>query len=44
MQSLSVFLDKTKIADFLWKNADATSTQGVCHMIYMFCRSPSVKV
>ena len=44
MQSLFVFLGKTKISDFLWKKADVTSPQGVCHMIYMFCRSPSVKV
>ena len=39
MQSLSVFLNITKIADFWVKNADVTRTQGVCHVIYTFFRS-----
>ena len=36
MQFLSVFQDIAKIANFWWKNADASSTQVVCHMIYLF--------
>ena len=36
MQSLSVFRDITKVADFRWKNADVSRTQGVCHTIYAF--------
>ena len=39
MQSLSVFLNITKIADFWVKNADVARTQGVCHVIYTFFRS-----
>ena len=30
MKSTSVFPDKAKFADYLWKNADVTKTQGVC--------------
>ena len=36
MQSLSVFLDITKVHDFRWKNANVSRTHGVCHMIYIF--------
>ena len=36
MQSITVFLDITKIAYFWWKNADVIRTQGVCHVIYVF--------
>ena len=36
MQSLSVFLDIAKTHDFRWKNANASRTQGVCQMIYIF--------
>ena len=36
MQYIYVFLDITKIADFQWKNADVSRTQGVCHVIYIF--------
>ena len=25
-----------KFADFWWKNADVSSNQGVCHMIYIY--------
>ena len=32
----TVFLDITKVADFQWKNADVSRTQGVCHVIYIF--------
>ena len=35
MQSIPVFPDVTKIADFQWKNADVSRIQAVCHMIYM---------
>ena len=34
MQSISIFLDITKVADFCWKNADVSRTQKVCHVIY----------
>ena len=36
MQSLSVFIDITKVADFWRKNTDVRRTQGVCHRIYIF--------
>ena len=36
MQSISVFLDIAKLADFPLKNTDVSRTQGVCHMIYIF--------
>ena len=36
MESIFVFLDVTKVADFRLKNADVTRTQEVCHVIYMF--------
>ena len=32
MQSISVFLDIAKDADFRLKNADVRRTQGVCHV------------
>ena len=35
MQSIFVFLDRAKFADFRFKNADVSITQGVCHMIYI---------
>ena len=35
MQSISVFPDKKKVADFRWKNA-VSRTQGVRHVIYIF--------
>ena len=35
MQSISVFLDITEVADFPWKNADASRTQGVCLALYI---------
>ena len=35
MQSLSVFLDIAKFADFRWKNTDVSRTQGVCHVIHI---------
>ena len=36
MQSIHVFLDIAKFADFRWKIADASGTQGVCHVIHIF--------
>ena len=36
MQSVSVFIDITKVADFSWKNADVRRTQGVCHVIHVY--------
>ena len=36
MQSISVFPDIRKFADFRRKNANVSRTQGVCHMIYRF--------
>ena len=36
MHFISVFLDMAKFADFKWKNAKISRTQGVCHVIHMF--------
>ena len=36
MQSIFVFLDITKSADFRCKNVDFSSTQGVSHVIHIF--------
>ena len=44
MQSISVFFDKTKVADFQQKNIDISRTQGVCRMIYIFFISSLGKV
>ena len=44
MQSVSVFLDITKFADFWLKNADVSRTQRVYHMIYIFFGSSLGKV
>ena len=33
MQSISVFLDIAKFADFCWDNIDVSKIQGVCHII-----------
>ena len=35
MESIAVFLDKAKFADFRLKNADVSRTQEVCHVIYI---------
>ena len=35
MQSISVFLDTTKIADFQWENADISRIQGVGYVMYI---------
>ena len=37
MQSISVFLDITKVADFQWKNADVS--RGVSRDLYIFASS-----
>ena len=44
MESLSVFLDIVKLADFRRKNADIGRTQGVCHVIHIFFESLLGKV
>ena len=44
MQSIPVFVDIAKFANFQWKNADVSRTQGVCHMIYVFFGSYLGKV
>ena len=36
MQSISVFSDIVKFADFWWISVDVSRTQGVCHVIYIF--------
>ena len=41
MQSISVFLDITELADFRLKNAGASRNQGVCHVTHtVFGSSP----
>ena len=44
MQSIPVFPNITKIANFWSKNADVSRTQGVCHVIYVFFESSLGKV
>ena len=44
MQSIPVFPDVTKIANFWWKNADASRTQVVCHVIFVLFGSSLGKV
>ena len=44
MQSVSVFPNITKVADFRWKNAATTKTPKVCHVIYIFSGSSLGKV
>ena len=44
MQSISVFLDITKFADFRGKNADVSRSPGLCHVIHIFFGSPLGKV
>ena len=41
MESIYVFLNIVKLADFRRKNADVSRTQGVCHVIHtLFGFSP----
>ena len=44
IQSISVFLDIAKFADFHWKNADLSKKQVVCHVIHIFSGSSLGKV
>ena len=44
MQSISVFLDITKVGDFWWKNADVSWKEGVCHVANIFFGSCLGKV
>ena len=44
MQSISVFLDIVKFADFWWENADVSRTQGVRHVIHIAFASSLGKV
>ena len=44
MQSISAFLDIPKFADFQWKNAAVSRTQGVWHVIHMFFLSSLSKI
>ena len=44
MQFLFVFPNVRKIANFWWKNADASRNQGVFHVIYIFFGSSLGKV
>ena len=39
MQSISVFLDITKVTDFRLKNTDVSRTQVVRHVVYIFFES-----
>ena len=44
MQSISVFLEVTKVVAFLGKNADVSRTQEVYHVVYMFFGSSLCKL
>ena len=44
MQSISVFLDITKFADFRLKNADVSRTEVLHHVIHIFFGSSLGKV
>ena len=44
MESIYVFLDIAKLADFLWKNDAVGRTQGVWHVVHIFFRSSLCKV
>ena len=44
MQSIKVFLDIAKFADFRRKTADVSGTQGMCHVILIFFGSILGKV
>ena len=44
MQSVSVFFEIAKFADFRWKNANVRSTEGEGHMIHIFFASSLGKV
>ena len=44
MQSIFVFLDIAKFADFRGKNSDVSRTQEVCHVIHIFFKFSLGKV
>ena len=44
MQSIPVFLEVTKVADFRRKNTGVSRIKEVCHVIYIFFESFSDKV
>ena len=44
MQSVSVFMDIAKFADFRLKNANISRIQGLCRVIHIFFGSSSGKV
>ena len=44
MQSISIFLDITAIADFWLKSSDDSRTQAVCKVIYIFFGSFSGEI
>ena len=44
MQSISVFLEMARFADFWIKNADVSRIQEVCHVIHIFFGSSLCKV
>ena len=44
LNAIYPFPDILKIADFRWKNADVSRTQGVCHVIHIFFGSSLGKV
>ena len=44
MQSIFAFFDMAKFADFRWKNADDSRSEGVCQTIHIFFRSSLGKV
>ena len=39
-----MFFDKTKVANFMQKNADVSRNQGLCHVIHIFFESSLGKV
>ena len=44
MQSISLFTDIAKLANFRRKNADFSRTLGVCHVVYIYFGSSLGKV
>ena len=36
MESISVFQDIAKFADFWWKNTDSSRMHGLCHVSHIF--------
>ena len=44
MWSISVFFDIAKFTDIRCRNADASRTQGMCHVVHIFFGSSLGKV